>query len=194
LTPIIAFLSQGLRDFNELMKNTSKYTDNAFVSFGLLLGPIGWLVQAVVGFSNFLKDLNLNLGSVMGPVQALYYFFQDLERSIKRVGDTFRTVYEFITGQPITIPTVLDTQGVRAPVGGLRPMAAGGIVMGPTPALVGEAGPEAIIPLDRLGKMGGNSYNINVSAGVGDPQAIGQQIVAYIKRYEKASGPVFVGA
>jgi hypothetical protein len=60
--------------------------------------------------------------------------------------------------------------------------------------LVGEAGPEAIIPLDRMGKMGGNSYNITVQAGVGDPQVIGQQIVAYIKRYEKASGPVFAGA
>jgi len=194
VTPIIAFLSQGLRDFNDNMKLTSKYTDNAFVSFGLLLGPIGWLVQAVVGFSNFLKDLNLNLGSVIGPVQALFFFFQDLEGSIKRVGDTFRTVWEFITGQTITIPTVLDTQGVRAAVGGLRPMATGGIVTGPTPALVGEAGPEAIIPLDRLGKMGGATYNINVTAGVGDPAAIGQQIVTYIKKFERSGGPVFVSA
>jgi len=33
---------------------------------------------------------------------------------------------------------------------GLLPFAKGGIVTGPTPALVGEAGPEAIIPLDKL--------------------------------------------
>jgi len=77
---------------------------------------------------------------------------------------------------------------------GMTPMATGGIVMGPTPALVGEAGPEAIIPLDRLGKMGGNSYNINVTAGVGDPAAIGQQIVTYIKKFERSGGPVFVSA
>jgi len=36
---------------------------------------------------------------------------------------------------------------------GLTPFASGGIVTGPTPALVGEAGPEAIIPLDRLGQF-----------------------------------------
>jgi len=56
-------------------------------------------------------------------------------------------------------------------------MATGGIVM-PSPGgsivNVAEAGqPEAIIPLDRLGKMGGgttNNYSINVQAGVGDPQ------------------------
>lgn len=32
----------------------------------------------------------------------------------------------------------------------LREMATGGVVFGPTPALVGEAGPEAVMPLDRL--------------------------------------------
>lgn len=44
-------------------------------------------------------------------------------------------------------------------------MAAGGIVTGPTVALIGEAGPEAVIPLDRLGGMGGN-ITINVSGSV----------------------------
>ena len=34
---------------------------------------------------------------------------------------------------------------------GLIPFASGGIVTGPTPALIGEAGPEAVIPLDKLG-------------------------------------------
>jgi hypothetical protein len=35
----------------------------------------------------------------------------------------------------------------------LRPMATGGLVTGPTPALVGEAGPELVIPLDRFESM-----------------------------------------
>lgn len=35
---------------------------------------------------------------------------------------------------------------------GLTPFAAGGIVMQPTPALIGEAGPEAVIPLSELDK------------------------------------------
>lgn len=47
---------------------------------------------------------------------------------------------------------------------GLIPMATGGIVTSPTPALVGEAGPEAVIPLSKLGDLGGSTsitYNIN---------------------------------
>jgi hypothetical protein len=39
----------------------------------------------------------------------------------------------------------------------LIPFAAGGIVTRPTPALVGESGPEAIIPLSQLGGMGGST-------------------------------------
>lgn len=42
--------------------------------------------------------------------------------------------------------------------------AEGGIVTRPTVLLAGEAGPEAIIPLDKAGK-GGDTYNITISAG-----------------------------
>jgi phage-related minor tail protein len=72
--------------------------------------------------------------------------------------------------------------------------ATGGIVTGPTVGLVGEAGPEAIIPLDRMGKMGGgNSYTINVSAMNADAR-VGELIVSAIKKYERTSGSVFVSA
>jgi len=94
-----------------------------------------------------------------------------------------------------------NPSGQRLPSGYANPafanmprFAEGGIVTGPMLGLVGEAGPEAIIPLDRLGKMGGATYNINVSAGVGDPAAIGQQIVTYIKKFERSGGPVFASA
>ena len=38
---------------------------------------------------------------------------------------------------------------------GIIPMADGGVVMGPQMALIGEAGPEAVIPLDQLKNFGG---------------------------------------
>jgi hypothetical protein len=42
----------------------------------------------------------------------------------------------------------------------------GGIVTSPTSALIGEAGPEAVIPLNRLGSMGGSTVNIVVNGSV----------------------------
>lgn len=44
-------------------------------------------------------------------------------------------------------------------------MAAGGIVTRPTRAIVGEAGPEAVIPLDQVGSMG-TTVIVNVSGSV----------------------------
>jgi uncharacterized phage infection (PIP) family protein YhgE len=77
-------------------------------------------------------------------------------------------------------------------------LAKGGIVMGPTNALIGEAGPEAVIPLSGAnsarGAMG-TTINITVNAGIGtDGTLVGRQIVESIKRYERSSGPVFVRA
>jgi len=71
----------------------------------------------------------------------------------------------------------------------VTPFATGGIVTAPTLGLVGEAGAEAVIPLSKLGSMGGSTYNISVSAGMGaDGTSIGAQIVEQIKRYEKSNG------
>jgi hypothetical protein len=64
-------------------------------------------------------------------------------------------------------------------------LAEGGITTGPTIAMIGEKGPEAIIPLDRLGNMGqGNTINITVTSA--DPNAV----VAALQRYVRMSGPV----
>ncbi len=80
----------------------------------------------------------------------------------------------------------------------LSGFANGGPVMGGRPIVVGEKGPELFVPGSNGSIIpngaGGNAYTINVSAGVGDPRAIGQQIVEYIKRFEQASGPAFVAA
>ena len=75
----------------------------------------------------------------------------------------------------------------------------GGPVSAGRSYMVGEVGPEMFTP-SRSGNitpnnaMGGSTYNINVTAGVGDPRAIGQQVVEYIKKFEKANGPVFTAA
>ena len=49
---------------------------------------------------------------------------------------------------------------------GMAIFADGGIVNSPTAALIGEAGPEAVIPLNRMGSMGGSTVNIVVNGSV----------------------------
>jgi hypothetical protein len=56
--------------------------------------------------------------------------------------------------------------GSGNPLYGIKKMANGGIVTSPTSALIGEAGPEAVIPLNRMGSMGGSTVNIVVNGSV----------------------------
>jgi hypothetical protein len=63
-------------------------------------------------------------------------------------------------------------------------LAAGGIVTGPTLAMIGEGrGPEAVIPLDRMGEFGmggGTTVNINVTSA--DPNAVVQALRTYMRQ------------
>jgi hypothetical protein len=74
-------------------------------------------------------------------------------------------------------------------------MAKGGIVTGPTNALIGEAGPEAVIPLSGKNAGMGSTYNIVVNAGIGtNGTQVGRDIVEAIRKYERSSGQVFARA
>ena len=64
-------------------------------------------------------------------------------------------------------------------------MASGGIVNSPTLAMIGEAGPEAVIPLSRMGQMGGGN-NVTINVNGGDPQSV----VNALRRYMQLNGSV----
>ena len=64
-------------------------------------------------------------------------------------------------------------------------LADGGIVTGPTLAMIGEAGPEAVIPLSKSGMMGGNNITINMPVG-----SNGDDVVKAIQRYARFNGNV----
>jgi len=85
--------------------------------------------------------------------------------------------------------------------GGLPYGATGGIVTKPTMALIGEAGPEAVVPLNKtpgssplpsggMGLTGGTTINLTVNAGMGtNGAAVGNEIVGILKQYERRNGP-----
>jgi TP901 family phage tail tape measure protein len=84
-----------------------------------------------------------------------------------------------IGGGEFGLPRLREISLPRIPM-----LAEGGIVDRATLALIGEAGPEAVVPLDRLGDVGGSTINITVTSA--DPQAV----VEAIRRYTRANGPL----
>jgi phage-related protein len=87
----------------------------------------------------------------------------------------------------ISIPGIGSIGGMSFGVPQIPYLANGGIVTGPTLAVVGEAGPEAVVPLD--GRFGGNTYKITVNpTPLATPADIGRAVVSAIREFEGASG------
>lgn len=74
--------------------------------------------------------------------------------------------------------------------GGIPKMAEGGIVSRPTLALIGEAGPEAVVPLSKMNTGGGGDVNINVTGGLATSAEIGQSVVNALRAYSRSAGPL----
>jgi len=64
----------------------------------------------------------------------------------------------------------------------------GGVVTRPTLALIGERGPEAVVPLDRAGGMGGG-INITIYSTIAD-ETLPDKLVAALRTYNRTTGPV----
>jgi methyl-accepting chemotaxis protein len=204
-TDALPILNDLLPSFNSLLGFASGHMDdlaegsnNAFQSLADVASVFKFVTDVGATVDAFLKKNGDNWGVfgsiVRGTIDAIIGALNPLLQSLNMVADLIR----FISG----VQERQANSGYANPAfANIPQMAEGGIVMpsrGGSIVNVAEAGqPEAIIPLDRLGNMGGgttNNYSINVSAGVGDPAAIGQQIVTYIKKFERSGGPVFASA
>lgn len=172
LPPLIALLLIGVDIFSEYIKEHLPQIKKGFEDFGK---AVEWISKNVINpFASFIKD------------------------SADRLQDLIQGLKDFFgfNGKSMNVNSNIVAGGRFSYQ---RPFADGGIVTRPiSNALVGEAGPEAIIPLDRfddvVGKRGGN-ITINVNAGMGtDGAAVGEQIVNAIRKYERTSGQVFVRA
>ena len=68
-------------------------------------------------------------------------------------------------------------------------MASGGIVTGgATLAIIGEKGPEAVVPLNGRNSGMGN-YTININGGLGSSAEIGTAVVNAIRAFNRQNGP-----
>ena len=141
------------------------------------------------GIKNFFRNMiNGMIGIFEGFINNSIRGLNTLINALNRIRFSLPSWVPFIGGRSfgISIP--------RVPYVDLPMLAEGGLVTGPTVAMIGEAGPEAVIPLNKSGLMG-NQYNITVNAGVGTSGSeVGRQIVDLIKTYERRNGQVFAGA
>jgi hypothetical protein len=146
----------------------------SFVALGAQLGVglVGALIEALKGLGSAAGGLGKSFANgiisfinanVIKPINDL------LEFKISAFGASY-------TVDPPDIPNIPALKN-------------GGLVNSPTLALIGEAGPEAVIPLNRAGRMGfgggmGNTINVYVQGA--DPQAV----VKALQQYNRTAGPI----
>jgi hypothetical protein len=168
----------------------------SLIAAGIALLVVG-LVSAYNKFEWFRDGINVIVNSIVG-------FFLGMVNAAIDAVNTIISVYNSI---PL-LPNIPQAPNVPVPnLGGgggggsteiARPnpgrdsiarFAEGGIVTAPMIGMVGEAGPEAIIPLDQYNRGGGN-VTINVTGGLSTSAEIGESVVNALRAYSRSAGPL----
>jgi hypothetical protein len=145
-----------------------------------------WVVEKFQAVADFLSGIISTIGgyasdianALKGPINAFIRGWNAIELTIPKVE----------IDMPGPIPDV-SFGGQTFGLPDIPQLAAGGIVTGPTLALLGERGAEAVVPLGRGGMAQSRVYNLNVSVAPGtDPAVTGRAIVGLIQAFERGNG------
>jgi phage-related protein len=188
LVPILVVAAEIL---SVLLVNAVGYLTDAFANFMEFLTPFTKAFQDTFGGLEtfFYGIINGMIGMWEGFANAIINGVNFVIRALNRIQVKAPQWVTDLTGMTSFGFNIAELPNIALP---RIALAQGGIVTGPTSALIGEAGPEAVIPLSKMGSMG-NTYNITINANVADAR-LGEIVVNSIKRYERVSGPVFASA
>jgi hypothetical protein len=142
--------------------------------------PFRTVVDDVFGAIKWLVN-NVTIPAVMTMLTVFKTVFNGIARACNStVGKLGFSIPDWVPG--------IGGKGFQMP--DIPMLANGGIVTGPTLALIGEAGPEAVIPLDRMGSMGGGA-NVTINVQGADPNAVVDALRVYM--FRNGSVPITVG-
>ena len=165
---MIGALPQPFKFVADLFQGLFSISISDFIDFGIELAGNAWkfiqdLIDDPIGtFTNigtsivrFFTDIGNTIGGILkAPINFL----------IGAINAVFSSI-DFSMDIPDWVPGIggnsvgLDLTGWQIPM-----LAKGGIVTGPTLAMIGEAGPEAVIPLSGPNSKGmGQTFNININ-------------------------------
>ena len=203
LAAAIVAINVALKVYNAVQVITNALT--AVWNALLLANPITLVVLAVVALIAILAALYFKFDGVRKIVDTV---FKAITTGVKFSFDAIKGYFEFVMGVyksifngiaklwnntigklsfefPGWVPG-LGGKGFSVP--NIPMLAEGGIVTGPTLAMIGEAGPEAVVPLSKMGGMGGG-VTVNVNGGLATSAEIGQAVVNAIRAYNRSAGP-----
>jgi hypothetical protein len=157
------------------------------VGLGLLVAALVIAYKKFDGFRAVVDSVfKFIKGAVTGSIDVIKGYFSTLLGFYKGIFNGIASLWNNTVGKlSFKVPSWVPGFGGKGfEVPNIPMLANGGIVTGPTLAMIGEAGPEAVIPLSKMDSMGGNNVTIQVSSA--DPQAV----VDALRRYMRTNGAV----
>lgn len=140
--------------------------------WGVAKSVFGWIVDTITStVATVGRVFGTVVDAITGPFKAAF-------NGVARLWNN--TVGKFSFTVPSWVPGI-GGKGFDMP--DIPMLANGGIVTSPTLAMIGEGrGPEAVIPLSKLGSMGfGGGSNITVNVNGGDPNSVVRALQQYVR-------------
>ena len=213
-----AALLPVLEKLLQIMKPVADFAQENTRVFLIMVGVIGAVATAVIAANVAMKiyqatlvltklaTIALNVATSANPfvlvtaaivgLTAAMVFLEVKFSAMSRAFDMFGNSIMVVTGPlGVLIGSLRRLVELKDAIGSfdigginIPGFADGGIVTRPTLAMVGEKGPEAIIPLSQMGGMGGG-VTVNVTGGLSTSAEIGQAVVNAIRAYNRSAGP-----
>jgi phage-related minor tail protein len=159
------------------------------IGIGLL---IAGLAAAYIKFEGFRKLVDVIFDGIKLGFGLVVTYLKTVAGIYKGIFNGIATGWNNTIGKlSFSIPDIkgLPGRGTKFEAPKIPLLADGGLIMnGAQLAIVGEAGPEAVIPLDRLSDFtgGGAGNNVTINVNGGDPNAV----VDALRRYMRQNGSV----
>jgi hypothetical protein len=157
------------------------------IGIALLIAALVIAYKKFEGFRNVVDSVFKFIGKVVsGSLDVIKGYFTGVLGFYKGIFNGIASLWNNTFGKlsfkvPGWVPG-LGGKGFDVP--NIPMLAQGGIVTSPTLALIGEGnGPEAVIPLNRMGEFGmGGGGNVTIHVNGGDPQAVVDALRTYMFR------------
>jgi hypothetical protein len=137
-------------------------------------------------FSAIKTGVSASVDFIKGYLETVMGFYKSIFNGIAKLWNN--TIGKLSFSVPDWVPG-LGGKGFSVP--NIPMLAEGGIVDQPGGmlAMIGEKGPEAVVPLDRY-RGGGGDVTINVTGGIATSAEIGESVVNALRAYSRSAGPL----
>ena len=182
LKSVVGNLIPGVDTLTTSLENNKTKIDEANSSVQTYLPVVKNVTKSIESQSAAYQDLNTSISDVALPaIKNITSDTGTLTLKMNSAVDAVNTLKESLESLPTHKEIIIDVfktiYVTYSPYGESIGMQHGGIVTRPTLALLGEAGPEAVIPLHKYPEITSKTININVSptyniSGVASPDDI----------------------